>query len=391
MPYIRDVRRHLHTIPELLYDLPKTSEYIRSQLDKFSIAYKHPIAETGILATIGKGEPKFALRTDMDALPIEEAVDVDFRSTHPGKMHACGHDTHMAMLLGAATLLKAREAELPGTVLLLFQPAEEGGAGGKRFVEEGTLEGVLGIHGIHVWPALPAGLITSRDGTIMAAADRFWVNITGRGGHAAMPHLSIDPVVAASQVVVALQPLVSRETSPTDSAVVSVCEFNTGPGASNVISDAVSLSGTLRALTNTHFEHMRNRVTEVIEGTAKLHGCTAEVKWSAQAYIPTVNDAKMVSVVEEAATKLVGADRWQRLAEPTMAGEDFGFLADAVPGAFTFLGIRNEDAGSVHGLHTARFQMDEAQMPLGAALHATVAMDALHAAAAVSKSDRGEL
>ncbi|BDA48415.1 IAA-amino acid hydrolase ILR1-like 5 [Coccomyxa sp. Obi] len=390
MPYLQEVRRHLHTIPELMYDLPKTSAYVKAELDKLGVPYKYPVAGSGILATIGQGEPKFALRADMDALPIQEEVDVDFKSTHPGKMHACGHDTHMTMLLGAAALLKAREADLGGTVLLLFQPAEEGGAGGKKFVEEGALEGVSGVHGIHVIPFLPAGIVASRDGTIMAAADRFFVDVVGRGGHAAIPQLTIDPVVASAAIVGALQPLVSRETSPTDAAVISVSRFNTGEGASNVIPDSVSMAGTLRALTNTHFEHLRNRITQVITGTAEVHGCKAEVRWSEQAYGATVNAPEMVGLVEGAAKQLVGASRWQRLPEPTMAAEDFSFLADAVPGAFTFLGIKNETAGSVHGLHTAQFQMDEAQMPLGAALHASVALN-FFAKECSSQPDRNEL
>ncbi|KAK9836327.1 hypothetical protein WJX81_005563 [Elliptochloris bilobata] len=382
-------RRHLHTIPELLYDLPETSSYVREVLDELRIPYKYPVAQHGIVATVGKEEPVFALRSDMDALPILEEVAADtqaFESTKQGHMHACGHDTHMTMLLGAARLLKAREAagQLRGSVRLLFQPAEEGGAGGRAMVSEGALQGVAGAHAIHVWPGLPSGTIASRAGTIMAAADRFWVRVSGRGGHGAMPHLAVDPVVAAAAAVGALQPLVARETSPTTSAVVTVAEFNTGPGAPNVIPDAVELSGTVRALTAEHFERLKSRVAQVITLTAKAHGCMVALRWGNTAYGPTVNARAMVAHVQAAVQSLGSEATWTALEEPTMAAEDFSFIADVVPAAMSFLGIRNETVGSVHGLHTPRFRMDEAQLPVGAALHAAVALEFLGSGAAAA-------
>ncbi|KAK9797378.1 hypothetical protein WJX73_007694 [Symbiochloris irregularis] len=389
--WMLEIRKRLHAQPELAYEEYETSELIRDTLKKLGIPFQHPYAgKTGIVATIGKGSPRIALRTDIDALPILEEVDVPWKSKAEGKMHACGHDAHMTMLLGAAKLLKAREQRLPGTVVLLFQPAEEGGAGGKKLVEEGALEGVAAVHGIHVWPPLPTGIIGTRVGTIMAAADRFSVTVHGRGGHAAMPHLARDPVVAASAIVGALQHLVSRETSPTGSAVVTVAVFNTGAGAFNVIPDKVQLGGTVRALTREQFDKLRERVREVIEGTASAHGCRAELSWSAQAYGPTVNAKDMVDVVLRAGQSLIDAERVQALEEPTMAAEDFSFLADAVPGAFTFLGINNESAGSVHGLHTPRFRMDDSQLPLGAALHTAVALTFFEDHKA-SQSDHAEL
>lgn len=387
--WLQNIRRNLHQIPELGFNETRTSTYIRSQLKELGIEFTYPVAQTGITADIGSGTPIFALRSDMDALPITEENDVEYKSRHHGRMHACGHDTHMTMLLGAAKLLKARESSLGGTVRLLFQPGEEGPGGAVDMIQEGALKGVAAVHGIHVWPIAPSGTITTKAKTIMAAQDGFEVTILGRGGHGAMPHLTADPVVAASMIVVGLQPLVSRETSPTDGAVVTVARFNTGEGASNVIPDSVRLTGTVRATTAERFPALRKRVEEVIKQTAALHGCSAaNISWQRRPYPPVVNDAKMADLVADVAGRLA---KFEWLDEPSMAAEDFSFMAQEVPGAFTFLGIRNESVGSVHGLHTPRFTMDEAQMPLGAALHAATAIRFLREHGSDRSGGRDEL
>ncbi|GLC46738.1 hypothetical protein PLESTF_001786600 [Pleodorina starrii] len=392
-------RRTLHAMPELQFSEVNTSLYIRSQLDEMGIPYVYPLGRTGIRAgPIGSsdpGAPTIALRADMDGLPISEEVDVPYKSTTAGRMHACGHDAHMAMLLGAARLLKARKSSLGGRVVLLFQPAEEGGGGARELIREGGLAEVGAIHGLHVWPALPAGTIGTRGGVFMAASDRFSLLVRGAGGHGAMPHTARDPVVAAAAVVGALQSLVARETSPVDSAVVTVSRFNTGPGAANVIPDCVELSGTIRALTAPTFERLHRRLEQTAEGVAAGYGCTVEnITWSEVPYPPTRNDEALSALVREVAAELLDppmagvATRGSpsssspspssrvQLVEPSMAAEDFSFYGEVVPQAsFTFLGIGDPTKGTDVGLHSPRFQMDEEQLPLGAALHAAVATE----------------
>lgn len=335
------------------------------------------MAKTGVVATLGSGSPVIALRADIDALPILEDGVVDFPSQNPGVMHACGHDGHMSALLGAAKLLKDREAKLSGTVKLIFQPAEEGGAGGALMVEEGALDGVDAAFGLHLWPALPTGMVGTRHGTLMAGSIQFKVKVSGAGGHGAMPHVTHDPVVAAAATVSALQTLVSRTTSPFDSAVISVTKFWAGGEAYNVIPDEAFFGGTMRATTDENVQRLKERLESLVQSQVKSFGCLAEVDWMQEShpyYPPLVNDAGMADFVADTAESLFGAKNIIRDVEPTMAGEDFAFIARAVPSAFAFLGIRNESAGAVHGLHTAQFHLDESALARGAAMHTAVAL-----------------
>lgn len=376
--WIVAIRRELHRFPELGYQEVRTSALIRRQLDELGIAYQHPLAETGVVATIGAGDgPCVALRADIDALPIEEAADVPFRSEMPGRMHACGHDCHTAMLLGAAKLLKAREREIRGTVKLIFQPAEEGGAGGKRMCDEGALDNprVERIFGLHVWPLLPTGSIGSRTGTFLASAGSLAITVKGKGGHAAMPHLAIDPVTTAAKIICELQTIVSREIDPLDAGVVSITTLQAGE-VYNVIPQEVRLTGTIRSLTHEGMQYLQQRVRTVCEHTALAHRCTAEVEFPGHDYPPTVNDARLWKFAQQIGRQLLGESQVQEV-PPIMGGEDFAYYAERIPGLFVGLGVRNEAIGAVYNVHHPRFKADEAALPIGAALHTAFALESL--------------
>lgn len=376
--WIVQLRRQLHRFPEVMYEEVKTSQLVRQTLDELDIAYEYPLAETGVLATLGNGDgPCVALRADMDALPIHEEADVSFRSEVAGKMHACGHDCHTAMLLGAARLLKEQEAEIQGTVKLIFQPAEEGGAGGQRMRDEGALENpaVERIFGLHVWPQLPVGSFGSRAGAFLAAAGAVEITVHGRGGHAAMPHLTIDPVVVAAKIVTELQTIVSRELDPLNSGIVSITTIHGGE-AYNVIPETVQLRGTIRAISMETLQQIQQRVREITLAVATAHRCEASTTFPGIDYPPTVNDAQCWSVAKNLAVELTDEVHVQELA-PTMGGEDFAFYTEQVPGCFVAIGVRNEEQGAIYSVHHPKFKVDEDALPLGVALHVLFARKSL--------------
>ncbi len=376
--WIIDIRRRLHKRPELAYEEVETSRVVRETLNELGISYRAPIAKTGVVATLGKGDgPCVALRADMDALPIHEETDVPFRSEVDGKMHACGHDCHTAMLLGAARLLKQHEDEIPGLVKLFFQPAEEGGAGGDLMCKEGALDNpkVQRIFGLHVWPLVPTGTITSCEGTFLAAAGELQIWVRGKGGHAAMPHLAIDPVVTASKIVVELQTLVSREFDPLNSAVISITAIHGGQ-AFNVIPEQIELRGTIRTLTLDDMTKLQTRVRELTEHIAKANRCTAEVNFPGNDYPPTVNDGHCWDLAQDIGAELFGKEAVLQ-SPPIMGGEDFSFYVQQVPGCFVGLGIQNPDVGATHSVHHPLFKVDEAALPTGTALHVAFAFRSL--------------
>ena len=371
-------RRQLHQHPELMYEEVQTSQLVRDTLDELGVSYQSPIAETGVLASIGNGDgPCVALRADMDALPIHEEAEVEFRSEVDGKMHACGHDCHTSMLLGAARLLKQHEAEIQGTVKLLFQPAEEGGAGGHRMTEEGVLENptVQRIFGLHVWPILETGTVGACEGTFLAAAGFMQISVKGRGGHAAMPQYTIDPVIAAAKIVTELQTIVSREIDPLDSAVVSVTAVHGGQ-ASNVIPELVEMKGTLRALTLEGLNRLQQRVREITTQVAAANQCEATVEFPGNDYPPTVNDGQLWNKAKEIAGDILGAGNVHEV-PPVMGGEDFAYYTQHVPGCFVGLGVRNEEQGATYMVHHPKFKADEDALPIGTALHVNFALESL--------------
>ena len=376
--WIISIRRELHEHPELMYEEFKTSELIRRELDKLEISYKHPIAETGVLASIGNGNgPCVALRADMDALPIHEETDVSFKSKIDGKMHACGHDCHVSMLLGAAKLLKGKEDQINGTVKLLFQPAEEGGAGGKLMREEGALKNptVERIFGLHVWPQMPSGQIGSREGTFLAATSSLNLTVKGIGGHAAVPQLTKDPVLTSARIITNLQSIVSRELDPLDSGVVSITVIN-GGNASNVIPSDVVVKGTLRSLTMDGLRELQKRVKEIAEGIAQTHGCEAIVEYVGNDYPPTVNDSDMWKFAKGIGIQLLGDENVSDL-DAVMGGEDFAYYTEKVKGCFVVLGMNNPDIDATYSVHHPMFKADEDALHIGTALHTIFALKSL--------------
>jgi hippurate hydrolase len=372
-------RRDLHAHPELGFEEFRTSDLVAARLAEWGIEVERGIGGTGVVGTLHGAHPArearvIGLRADMDALPMQEENDFPHASKTPGKMHACGHDGHTAMLLGAARYL-AETRNFAGTVRFVFQPAEEGKGGARRMVEEGLFERLPcdEIYGLHNWPEMPAGTIAVRPGPMMAAADHFDVKVVGHGGHGAMPHHSIDPVVVAAQIVTALQPLVSRNTDPLDNAVVSVTRISGGT-AYNVIPREVQLAGTARTFRPATRDAIEAGIRRVAEGVAAAFGARAEVDYRRN-YPATLNHAAQADFAASVAAKVVGEPGVIRDFEPSMGAEDFAFMLEKRPGCYAWIGQAGGPSGCM--VHNPRYDFNDEILPLGASYWATLVETAL--------------
>ncbi|HII66744.1 MAG TPA: amidohydrolase [Thermococcaceae archaeon] len=359
-------RRDFHMHPELGYEEERTSKIVEEHLKEWG--YRTKRVGTGIIADIGKEGKTVALRADMDALPVQEENDVPYKSRVPGKMHACGHDAHTAMLLGASKIIAEHKEELPNKVRLIFQPAEEGGNGALKMIEDGALKGVDAIFGLHVWMELPSGIVGIREGPFMAGVGRFDIEIEGKGGHGASPHETIDPVPIAAQVILAFQTIISRNLNPLESGVVSVGTIKAGE-AFNVIPERVYMNGTYRFFTQETKKLIEKRIEEVLKGIVIANNASYKLKIEEVAP-PTINDSSMASLTKRVAQKL--GLKVEEVPK-SMGSEDFSFYLQKVPGAFIALGIRNEEKRIIYPHHHPKFNVDEEVLPLGMALEVGLA------------------
>ena len=367
-------RRHLHAHPELAFDCVKTAAYVVDRLTEFGVDAIHTgIARTGVVALIHGREPGpvIGLRADMDALPIPEETGAEYASTVPGVMHACGHDGHTTMLLGAAKYL-AETRNFAGTVALIFQPAEEEGGGANIMVQEGLIDrfAITEIYALHNAPGVPEGQFYTTPGPIMAAVDTFHIQITGRGGHGAMPHETADPVIAACGIVQAIQTIVSRNHYALDDLVVSVTQIHTGT-AENIIPETAYVNGTVRTFDPTVQEMVQRRMAEIVTGVAAGYGVTATLRYDVH-YPATVNDPAKSAFAATVAAEVVGPEMVEANAGREMGAEDFAYFLQHRPGAYLFLG---QGAGA--GLHNAKYDFNDRIAPLGASFFARIAERAL--------------
>ncbi|MCS6993810.1 MAG: amidohydrolase [Anaerolineales bacterium] len=376
-PYTQSMRRDFHMHPELGHQEIRTAGVVARELKSLGLEVTTGVGKTGVVAMIegAKPGPVILLRADMDALPIHEETGAEYASRTPGVMHACGHDAHTAILLTVAKLLHSIRQELPGSVKLVFQPAEEGMGGAEGMIADGVLENpkVDATLGLHIWNEQPLGWLGLAAGPVMAGTEGFQIRIRGKGGHGAIPHLAVDPILAGAHVVSALQSIVSRNTPPLQAAVVSVTTFHGGE-AFNVIPPHVELSGTIRTFDLSVRAMVLRRFDEIVQGVVSGMGCEAEIE-HIRMTPALINDPQAARAAQRAAQRILPESHIETSGPFTMGGEDFAFMMEQVPGMFLFVGSANHEKGLSYGHHHPKFDFDEAVLPRAAALLAATTLE----------------
>jgi amidohydrolase len=375
----RDVvalRRDFHMHPELGFEEVRTAAIVADRLRRLGYDVRTGVGQTGVVGILRSGKPgrTILLRADMDALPLQEESGVDYSSTVAGKMHACGHDGHVAILLGAAQMIMDRKDALAGSIVLCFQPAEEGKGGAKAMIEDGLLSDphVDRVYGLHLLSQAPCGVVRVRPGPVMASSDSIEITVRGRGGHGAAPHETVDPILTAAHFITQLQSVVSRKVEPIEPAVVTIGAISGGT-IHNVIPDTVRMLGTVRAFSAEVRRHMQPRIEAILRGCCEAQGATYDLDYVWR-YPVTSNNAAEAAYVRSVATRVVGEDRTQEMV-PTMGAEDFSFMLEQRPGCFFFIGTQSDERTAVPH-HNARFAIDEAALGTGVQMMLALAMDA---------------
>jgi amidohydrolase len=380
VPGIVALRRDLHEHPELAFEEVRTSGIVAQRLQALGLEVQTGIAKTGVVGLLrgnasktGGNTKTLAIRADMDALPIHELNEIDYRSTVDGKMHACGHDGHTSIALAVADILSKRRAELTGNVKFIFQPAEEVIGGAEPMVKEGAMQDVDGVIGLHLISNYPIGRVGVRSGTVFASADKFVITVKGKGGHAAMPHEAVDPIAIAAYIITALQTLISRETSPFSPAVITIGIVQAG-SAFNIIPETAQLQGTMRAFSAQQRELLLRRISELASGIASAMGGSCDVR-AFDGCPPCTNDAAMTQLVREAAVASVGEEHTDSSEEAmATASDDMAYFLNTAPGCYFIVGARNEEKGVKYPHHHPRFNVDEDALPIGVEVLTRAAM-----------------